>query len=119
MSLELSGKVVKVLEKMSGEGRNGTWVKQEFVVETDGQYPKQVCFMAWGDKTEEVAKLNEGDPVTVSFDLQSREYNGRWYTDAKMWKLDVGSSSKGDIPGAPPPIDYVPDDEDEESDLPF
>ena len=120
MALELVGKVVEVLQKESGEGRNGTWVKQNFVIETDGHYPKKVCFTAWGDKADVVANLNSGDPVTVHFDIESREYNGRWYTDAKMWRLDVGSNSGGNMPGTPPPIDYVPDEnQDEEGDLPF
>lgn len=118
MSLEISGKVDQVLEKVSGEGRNGTWIKQTFVMETEGQYPKKVCFDAWGDKVDTVQNLKPGDPVTVHFDIESREYNGRWYTNAKLWKLDVGSSHGGDIPGAPPPIEYIPEDQDDD-DLPF
>ena len=66
MSLNISGKIKTIQSKVS-VGRNGTWVKQNFVIETDGQYPKTVCFVAWDDKTEALDRLSTGDPVTVHF----------------------------------------------------
>ena len=57
------------------------------VIETPGDYPKQVCFMVWGDKIDQL-QIREGQELTVHFDLESREYNGRWYTDVKAWKVD-------------------------------
>ena len=118
MSLEVSGKVVQVLEEQSGEGRNGRWVKQDFVIETEDQYPKKVCFSSWGDKAEEVKKLSEGDAVTVGFNVESREYNGRWYTDLKAWKIQKGGSTSSQTSAPPITENDIPPSE-EGDDLPF
>lgn len=95
--LEISGKIVELLPEKSGQSANGEWRKREYVLETEAQYPKKICFMAWGDKIDQFV-LKQGERVTVSVDLESREYNGRWYTDVKAWKVarddaDVGNQS--------------------------
>lgn len=86
--MDIKGRVIQLLALQTGEGKNGTWKKQDFVIETDGQYPKKVCISAWGDKINESA-LQIGNEVNISFDVESREYNGRWYTDLKAWKIDA------------------------------
>lgn len=86
--MDIKGRVIQLLALQTGEGKNGTWKKQDFVIETDGQYPKKVCISAWGDKINESA-LQVGNEVNISFDVESREYNGRWYTDLKAWKIDT------------------------------
>jgi hypothetical protein len=88
MALEINGKLVKVMEQVTGESRNGGWVKQEFVIETFDQFPKKVCCSVWGDKTEQLRRFQPGDDVKVSFNVESREYNERWYTEIRAWKLD-------------------------------
>ena len=90
--MELSGKIIQLLPEKSGESARGPWRKQEYILETDGQYPKQVCFMAWSDKIDEF-EIKEGENLVVSIDLESREYNGRWYTDVKAWKVARAGSS--------------------------
>lgn len=95
--MELSGKVFKALPVESGEGKNGPWKKQQIVIESDsnGKYPKKVAVTFWGDLTENEAFV-EGKDVSVEFDVESREYNGRWYTDVKAWRInrtDSNSSS--------------------------
>jgi hypothetical protein len=97
--MELSGKIIQLLPEKSGESAKGPWRKQEYILETDGQYQKKVCFMAWSDKIDEFA-IKEGERLTVSIDLESREFNGRWYTDVKAWKVSRGDSSADDIPFA-------------------
>jgi hypothetical protein len=94
MSLELKATFKKSLPLVSGQGKNGTWQKQDFIIETPGQYPKNVCCTLWGDKVNMLSSLNDGQEITVHLDLESREYNGRWYTDVKVWKLEAGSSSE-------------------------
>ena len=84
--MEINGKIIEVLPEKSGQSANGEWRKQEYVLETDANYPKKICFMAWGDKIREF-DLKQGEAVEVSVDLESREYNGRWYTDVKAWKV--------------------------------
>jgi hypothetical protein len=101
--MDVKGKVVQLLQLQSGMGKKGPWKKQEFIVETEGQYPKKICLSAWGDKVDQYA-LSVGDQVQVSVDLESREYNGRWYTEARAWKLEkIGGGSNNDFP--PPPSD--------------
>lgn len=84
--MELTGTLVEVLPLQTGQGKNGTWKKQNIVVETEGQYPKKVCISIWGDKIDD-SQLRTGNKLTISFDIESREYNGRWYTDVKAWKV--------------------------------
>ncbi len=93
MALEITGKVFTVLAAQNGQGQKGPWVKQSFVIETADQYPKKICLMAWNDKAEIVSRLKEGDEVRVAVDLESREYQGKWYTDAKAWKIEVVSQT--------------------------
>jgi len=101
MALEINGKLVKVMEQVTGEGRNGGWVKQEFVIETFDQYPKKICCSVWGDKTEQLRRFQPGDDVKVSFNLESREYNERWFTEVRAWKLDpAGAISANPAQGA-------------------
>jgi hypothetical protein len=92
MSMEIKGKVIQLLQPQTGMGKKGQWKKQEFILETQSQYPKKVCLSVWGDKIDQY-KLNTGDQVTVAVDLESREYNGRWYTEARAWKIDKNGSA--------------------------
>jgi hypothetical protein len=122
--MEIKGKIVQLLPLQTGAGKNGTWKKQDFVIETDGQYPKKVCIAAWGDKVGPET-LQVGNDVNVSFDVESREYNGKWYTDLKAWKVDLdgggGSmpSSGGSGSGSMPPPMPTTFDAEEDNTLPF
>lgn len=92
MAMEISGKVVQLLPLQSGQGKTGTpWKKQEFILETEGQYPKKVCLAAWGDKVDQFA-IQAGEQITASIEVESREYNGKWYTDVKIWKVTKGGA---------------------------
>jgi hypothetical protein len=92
--MQLTGKIVQLLPLQSGTGKNGVWKKQDFILEVPGNYPKKVCLSVWGDKIDE-SKIREGNQLTVDFDIESREYNGRWYTDLKAWKLEIAGASSG------------------------
>lgn len=119
--MEISGKIIEILPEETGEGRNGPWKKQNFVIETQEQYPKKVCITVWGDKIN-LNNLNENEVVTVSVNIESREYNGRWYTDVKAWRV-VREAGGEDYPVDQEPEYDLPDEskEDTESfnDLPF
>lgn len=84
--MEISGKIIAVLPLTSGQGRNGMWRAQDYVLETQEQYPRKVCFNLFGDKID-TYPMEVGDMVEVSFDIESREYNGRWYTSVRAWKV--------------------------------
>ena len=90
MALELDCKIVRKLPVQSGNSARGQWSKQEFVVEyQDGQYPAQVCMNVWGaDKVNDLGNYQVGDKVKISFKITSREFNGRWYTDIRVWRLE-------------------------------
>lgn len=94
--MELEGKILQINPLQSGEGKNGTWKKQEFIVETKSQYPKKVCITVWGDKIDQFS-LKESEDVKVSIELESREYNSRWYTDVRAWKVEKISGTMNDI----------------------
>jgi hypothetical protein len=116
--MELKGKVKRILPLQTGEGKNGTWKKQEFIIARDGQFPKDVCVEIWGDKIDQFA-LNEGEDVVLSIDIQSREYNGKWFTSVQAWKAQKASEVTASSVSAPPPPmadDFPPISED---DLPF
>ncbi len=91
--MELSGKVFKVMSVESGEGKNGVWKKQQIVIEVDnGKYPKKVAVVFWSDLVDNVGFV-EGKDISVEFDVESREYNGKWYTDVKAWRINKTESN--------------------------
>ncbi len=118
MNLEIEGRIIQILPEQTGTGTRGKWIKQEFVIETVEQYPRKVCFSAWGDKTDTLKQLQLGDPVLVSFNPESREYNSKWYTDLRVWKITKQSTSSEEF-SIPPPAneDFIIPPEEEE--LPF
>ena len=119
MNLEISGKVIMTLPEQTGQGKNGAWVKQEFVIETEEQFPKKVCFSAWGDKASDIKNLTKGDKVTVSFNVESREFNNKWYTDLRIWKIIKSGSVESSSNDLPPISDKDIPFDDQEGDLPF
>lgn len=98
--MQLTAKLTQLLPLQTGTGKNGQWKKQEFIVETDGQFPKKVCISIWGDKIDE-NQLQIGNELKIDFDIESREYNGRWYTDIKAWKIEVAGTGAQTSPGGP------------------
>lgn len=88
MSLEITGKLIQKLPVQTGEGKNGPWSKGGFVLETGDRFPKKVCCVVWGDQISQINAMQEGTSVKASVDIESREYNGRWYTDVRAWRLE-------------------------------
>lgn len=95
--MQLTAKLIQVLPLQSGMGKNGEWKKQDIIVETQEQYPKKICISLWGDKFGSVP-LKVNDLYIIDFDVESREYNGRWYTDVKAWKMVAQSDSPSQQP---------------------
>ncbi|MBI1222671.1 MAG: DUF3127 domain-containing protein [Bacteroidetes bacterium] len=87
MSLEVTGRIVQVMDEVNGQSARGSWKKQEFVIETAEQYPKKICLSVWGEKVDALKQFKEGSNITASINIESREYNGRWYTDIRAWRL--------------------------------
>ena len=99
MALEIEGTLAQKLPVQSGSSARGPWAKQEFILEyPDGNFTAKACFTAWGqEKVQDLDKYQVGDKVKVSFNLKSREYNGRWYNDLQIWKI----APAGAQPAAP------------------
>jgi len=90
MVMEIIGKLIQKMPMQSGISKTGnSWQKQEFVIETMDQYPRKICAQLWGEKTAVLESLNIDDKVVMSFDVESREFNGKWYTDVKAYKLEM------------------------------
>lgn len=122
--MEIKGKIIHVLPLQEGVSKAGNpWKKQEYVLETLEQYPKKVCFDLFGDKADQY-RAEIGDEVVLSFDIESREYNGRWFTSVRGWKLEKASdvaatpaqAVSADVVNDLPPFPAATDDND---DLPF
>ena len=87
--MEITGKIIQVLPEVGGISKAGNeWKKQEYVLETHYQYPKKVCFQIFGADKIAQAAIQPGEELTVSFDIDSREYQGRWFTSINAWKVD-------------------------------
>ncbi len=95
--MQLKAKLIQLLPIQTGAGKKGQWKKQDIIVATDGQYPKKICISVWGEKINE-SQLKPGNQLKIDFDIESREYNGRWYTDVKAWKVEVAGDAKVAVP---------------------
>lgn len=123
MPLELSGKLFQVLPPQTGSGKNGAWTKQDFIIETDEQYPKKICVSAWGDQADLIQDASVGDGLKMTVIVESREYNNRWYTNLKVWNISNERSPKTKPkkePSEEVKAAYMQDELDKEDDgLPF
>lgn len=109
MSLEITGKVVAKLPQQSGQGKNGPWIKQDFIIETQEQFPKKVCISLWGDKAKELDTFAIGENLKAGINVESREFNGKWYTDIKAWRIEkVGATSNQNEQPPMPTNDNLP-----------
>jgi len=96
--MEVTGKIIVALPEMSGTSKAGNaWKKREYVLETQETYPRKIHFDFFGERADQFP-LNVGDTIKLSFDIESREYNGRWFTSIRGWKSEPVSGA------APAPI---------------
>lgn len=132
--MELTGKIIAVLPARSGVSqRTGNqWMTQEYVIEVPGQYPRKCVFNIFGEDRIKQFNIQMGEELTVSFDIDAREYNGRWFNDIRAFNIQrgvapVAAAPMGSAPvqaAAPqaqapfPPADQAPM-ENSADDLPF
>lgn len=97
MALDITGKILQIMPTTTGTSKAGKdWVKQEFVIETQETYPKKVCISVMGDKTQELKKYVPGNEIKVSLNLESREYNGKWYTNVNAWRIEGSTGGQAE-----------------------
>ncbi len=100
-TMEVTGKIILALPEMSGTSRAGNaWKKREYVLETQETYPRKIHFDFFGERADQFP-LNVGDIIKLSFDIESREYNGRWFTSIRGWKSEPAAAGMG---AAPAPV---------------
>jgi hypothetical protein len=136
--MEITGKIIQKMDPQGGISKAGNqWKKQEYVMETLDSYPRKVKFDFFGDRADQFP-LEVGDVITLSYDIESREFNGRWYTDIRGFKAvktdpnsapaaapyppAAGEPAPAPAPDgmpAPPPVDTHFDQPAEGDDLPF
>lgn len=97
--MQLTARLTQLLPIQTGTGKNGLWKKQDIIVETASQFPKKVCISIWGEKIND-GQLQIGNTLKIDFEIESREYNNRWYTDLKAVKIegdDISANTAADI----------------------
>ena len=137
--MEIIGKVVRLGNLVEGTSARGPWRKQELIIETEEQYPRTVCLICWTNQIDEIQKFAPGQTIKAQIEISSREFNGKWYTDVRVWRFDpVGATAAPAAapaqpmqqpyqqpamhqtpPVAQPVTDYYPPAEDSVDDLPF
>ncbi len=106
--MEVKGKIIVALPEVSGTSQTGkAWKKREYVLETQDSFPRKIHFDFFGERADQYP-LNLGDDIVLSFDIESREYNGRWYTSIRGWKAEKANS--GAAAGMPTDTNYPPVD---------
>ena len=94
--MEVVGKIIQVLPAQEGVGKTGNpWKVQPYVLETLDQYPRKVQFEVFGEERIKQNPCDIDQLVTVSFDIESREFNGRWYTSIRAWRIQQGDTTQG------------------------
>lgn len=89
--MDINGKVIAILPPYTFNTKNGQKTKYGFVIETNDQYPKKVCLNCFGDERWKALGIVQGGEYNLSIEVSSREYNGRWFTEATCWRaVNVG-----------------------------
>ena len=101
--MDIKGKIIQKMDLQSGTSKAGNaWKKQEYVLETLDSYPRKVKFDFFGDRADQYV-FEVGDIITLSFDIESREFNGRWYTDIRGFKAVKEDPNMAAAPAPYPP----------------
>ena len=128
--MEVKGKIIQKFELQSGTSKAGNpWKKQNYLLETLDSFPRKIYFDFFGDRADQFP-LEVGDMINLSFDIECREYQGRYYTDIRGWKAEkitdaqVGGAPAPapaplDAPAPAPAVDNTFDQTSQEDDLPF
>lgn len=123
MSMQVKGTLLQILKMESGVSKAGKeWQKQDFVIETNEQFPKKICFTLFGDKITMINGISEGSEIEVFFSVESRDFNGKWYHNINAWKIESAAAGNNIPRNFPPEYsagDVPPEPEDSGNDLPF
>ena len=87
--MEIVGKVVQLGTLTEGNSPRGPWKKQELIIETLEQFPKKICLMCWNERVNDANSFFVGQTIKAQIRIESREFNGKWYTDVTAFRLDI------------------------------
>lgn len=101
--MEITGKIIAACEPRGGVSQRtgNSWKMQEFVLETMEQFPRKCMFSVFGEDRLNEFHIQVGEVLQVSFDIDAREYNGRWYNDIRAWRVQRDVTSAPAAPAAP------------------
>lgn len=103
--MDFTGKVIAVLPPKSGTSKTGNaWMVQEYVVESNEMYPKKMCFDVFGEDKIKQFNIQMGEELTVSFDIDAREWQGRWFNSIRAWRVERVTMGQDGGPQLPPPM---------------
>lgn len=91
--MDLKAKFVKALPEQRGAGKNGEWIKREFICTYGDEFPKKVCFSLWGDRVQLLNGILPGNDVNVKFSIEAREHDGKYFTECKAWLVALTSEA--------------------------
>lgn len=131
--MEITGKVVRHGNLTEGTSARGPWRKQDLIIETEEQYPRTVCLTCWTNQIDEIQKFAPGQSIKAQIEISSREFNGKWYTDVRVWRFDPAGTQPAVAthspeaqpamhqtpPQAAPAQEYYAPTEESVDDLPF
>ena len=109
MAYEISGKIKVILDTQTFPSG---FSKREFVITTEDKFPQDIMFACLKEKADQLEGLQEGQEVRVQFDIQGREYNGRYFVNLNAWRVELAgeSGAAGGAKGSKKSDDYVPED---------
>ena len=107
--MDLTGKVIAIMEPRGGVSQRtgNNWMVQEYVIEVPGQYPKKMLFNIFGEDRIKQFNIQMGEEITVSFDIDAKEYNGRWFNDIRAFNIQRGAAVPP-VAGAPETSPFPP-----------
>ena len=111
--MDLTGKIIAVLPATSGVSQRtgNTWMSQDYVIEVPGQYPKKCVFRVFGEDRIKQFNIQLGQDLTVSFDIDAHEYNGRWFNDIRAFNVAPAAAAPvAAAPGMGAPVMGAPQD---------
>jgi hypothetical protein len=107
LNMELSGRIIAVLEAKSGTSSKtgNNWMKQEYVMEVPGDYPRHCAFTVFGEDRIKQLNIQNGEDITIQFDIDAHEFNGRWYNDFRAYRVIRGNADSQTISTNAKPVD--------------
>lgn len=106
--MEIIGKVVRLGNITDGTSARGAWKKAELIIETLDQYPKNICLICWNEKATEAQNFVIGQMIKAQISIESREFNGKWYTDVRAFRFDLENNQGQPVVSTPNPAQNQP-----------